>query len=109
MNIADARLTLQFHDRPANNITLDAITHASQSNSAVTYSERLNSELNDATNRSQTISLEEKLAEYTDRFSAAPDAVKAKMLQEINRELDMLAREERYNVSVQDPPEMISH
>ena len=107
-NLPDARLTLQFHNRPADNITVDAITHASQSNSAVTYSERLNSDLNDAADRCQTINLEEKLAEYTKCFSVAPDAVKAKMLQEINRELDMLAREERYIADVQDPPEMIN-
>ena len=31
-----------------------------------------------------------------------------KMLQEINRELDMLAREERYNADVQEPPEVIN-
>ena len=99
---------MQFHDRPANNITLDAITHASQSNSAITYSERLNLELNDATDISQTISLEEKLAECTECFRAARDPVKAKMLQEINRELDMLTREERCNADVQDPPEMIN-
>ena len=99
---------MQFPDRPADNITLDAITQASQLNSVVTYSERLNLELNDATDASQTISLEEKLAEYTQRFRAAPDSVKAKMLQEINRELDMLTREERYNADVQDPPEMIN-
>jgi len=42
------------------------------------------------------------------QFSVAPDAVKAKMLQEINRELDMLAREERYNADVQEPPEVIN-
>ena len=63
----------------------------------------MNLQLNDTTRFQQSVNLEQKLTEYTERFKNASDAVQTRMLQDINRELDKLERES--NAHVQDPPE----
>src|SRR5436190_13343345 len=88
---------------PINDIPLDDISRASLSNNAVTYSERLNSQLNDAARHSQTIAFEDRFLKYTDRFQRAPDDVRANILHELDRELNMLDKEQS---DIQDPPEM---
>ena len=93
-------------NRPANNITLGEIAHASQSNNATTFSERHKLQLNDAARNSQTLSFEENFALYTKRFNQASDTVRAHMLHEINRQLDILDKEEQNVINLQDPPEM---
>ena len=60
---------------PANNILLEDIARALLSNNATTFSECLKLQLNVAARNSQTLTLEEKFALYTERFSNASDAV----------------------------------
>ena len=91
---------------PKNNLRLDDVARAVQSNNAIDYSEHVRSTLNDAARNTQALSLEEKLLEFNNRFNVASDAVRARMLQEIDRGMHMLTREE-YNIArIQDPPEM---
>ena len=63
-------------------------------------------QLNDAANVSQDISFEDKMARYHVQFRNAPDAIKARMLQEINRELDLLTQQNHEDI--QDAPQMSS-
>lgn len=106
-NIKDARETLHFYPRqPTNNISISDIVEASVSNLNGVYSEGLNMHLNDATRRQQAVLLEDKLTQFGERFKTAPDSVKSRMLNELDRELNMMEREERNNAEVQDPPEM---
>ena len=91
---------------PKNNLNIDDVAHAVESNNAIDYSERLRSTLNDAVRNGQTLSLEEKLLEFNSRFNVASDAVRARMLQEVDHGMHMLTREEQNIARIQDPPEM---
>ena len=62
--------------------------------------------LNDAAHISQDIDFEEKMARYHLDYRNSSDAVKARMHQEINRELDLLAKQKQYHGNIQDPPKM---
>jgi hypothetical protein len=102
----DARLTLYFHTSPANNISLNSIMQASQSNDAVFNSNGINNHLIDTIRRQQSLLFDQKLADFGERFRNAPDSVQSRMLSELNRELDLMKREEQYQAEVQDPPQM---
>jgi hypothetical protein len=91
---------------PKNNLRLDDVARAVQSNNAIDYSERVRSTLNDAARNTQALSLEGKLLEFNNRFNIASDAVRARMLQEIDCGMYMLTREEQNIARIQDPPEM---
>jgi len=104
-SIEDAHLTLQFH-RPTDNICIEDITHASQSNNAFTYGEHLNLQLNRAARMFQTISMDEKMMKYTELFRKAPDAVHVTMLQDMEHGIDKLNQEEHNLGAIQDPPKM---
>jgi len=91
---------------PKNNLRLDDVARAVQSNNAIDYSERVRSTLNDAARNTQALSLEEKLLEFNNRFNVASDAIHARMLQEVDRGMYMLTREEQNIARIQDPPEM---
>lgn len=64
----------------------------------------MNLQLNDNARFQQSVDLELKLAEYTERFKNASDAVQSLMIQEINRELDKL--ENNSHAHIQDPREL---
>src|SRR5213592_4275913 len=88
-----------------NNI-LEDISRASQSNNATIFSEHLKLQLNIMACNSQTLTLEEKFAIYTERFNNSSDSIRACMLCEINCELDMLDKEEYNIANILDPSEM---
>lgn len=104
-NIEDPRLRIPIPavGRPINNISLDDISRASRSNNATTFIERFNVQSNNSVRISQTISLEERMMQYHERFDKATDSVRARMLHEIDNELNMLDKECE---PVEDPPEM---
>ena len=102
-------MNLQHEDKhsaigPKNNLHLDDVARAVQSNNAIDYSERVRSTLNDAVRNTQTLNLEEKLLEFNNHFNVASDAIRARMLQEIDRVMHMLIREEQNTARIQDPP-----
>ena len=73
---------MHFHgsqQQPPDNILLEEIERASQSNSAIHYQERLVMTLNDAAHISQDIDFEEKMARYHLDYRNSSDAVKARM------------------------------
>ena len=55
---------------------------------------------------SQALNLQEKLLEFNNQFNDASDAVRARMLQEMDHELHMLTREEENISRIQDPSEI---
>ena len=55
---------------------------------------------------SQALNLQEKLLEFNNQFNDASDAVRARMLQEMDHELCMLTREEENISRIQDPSEI---
>ena len=89
-----------------NNISLKDIARVSQLNDAVTYQERIGFQLNDDAHNSQLNCLQKRLNDYIKRFKAALDFVQTRMLNEINRELNFMTREERYIAVIQDLSEM---
>ena len=89
-------------------MSLQEITCGSRSNDTTQYHDRLIIQLNDAADVSQDISFEDTMSQYHTQFRKAPDAIKAQMLQEINRELDLLTKQNRYHKDIQDPPQMNS-
>jgi hypothetical protein len=113
-NLDDARLYLQHsHSEighsaigPKNNLTIDDVTHAIQSNNAIDYTERLRTSLNDKVRASQGLSLENKLLEFNSRFNVASDIVRSRMLQEVDRGMDILTQEEQNIARIQDPAQI---
>ena len=99
-HIEDPRLPLPSHSRPANYISLADITQALQSRDVSSHPEGINIRLNDSTRLQQSITLEEKLVQYSERFKNAPNGAKDHMLHEINRKLDRLGREEDLHADV---------
>ena len=55
---------------------------------------------------SQALRLQEKLLDFNSRFNDASDGVRDRMLKEMNRELQMLTREEENISRIQDPSEI---
>ncbi len=96
------------HSRPplAHDLSLEAISHASQINNASTHSQYLNVALNSVARDSQTLIFEERFGRFSERFGNASDAVRAHMLREFNRGLELLDKEENNIASIRDPPEM---
>ena len=113
-NLEDARLYLQHsHSETGqsaidskNNLTLDSVTHAIQSNNAIDYTERLRTSLNDTVRVSQRFSLENKLLEFNSRFNVISDFVRSRMLQEVDRKMNILTQEEQNIARIQDPSEI---
>lgn len=100
-------MTIKFHsNNTLNNISLDDITHASQSGSTMNYAERLNIQLNKNIDVAQNLLLDEKLMEYGRRFREANSAVKGKMLQEVDRFLKILDQEVWNHIEIQDPSDV---
>src|SRR5947207_14462360 len=96
----DARLTLHIN----NNLYVHDIIQASQSNDVNTGD---NSQINEAFTLQERILFEEKFAEYNELHrKVTSDAVRSRMLQELDREIMMLRREELRNREVLEPPEM---
>jgi len=62
---------------PKNNLHLDDVAHAVQSNNAIDYTEHVRSTINDAVRNTQVLNLEEKLLEFNSQFNDASDAVHA--------------------------------
>lgn len=91
---------------PRNSLSLDDVTHAIQSNNVIDYSEHLRTALNNTIRASQGLSLETKLLEFNNRFNVASDAVRARMLQDMDRGMHMLTREEQNIARIQDPSEI---
>ena len=79
INIADAHLISHFY-HSINNIRIENITHASQSNNTFTYTKHLNLQLNSIKRIFQTINMKEKMMKYIELFRTAPDVVQAIML-----------------------------
>src|SRR2546423_2155046 len=103
-NVEDARLTLyRPQQHPVNDMSLRDIMHASQSNNVISFIDRLRDQLNEKERKKQSLDLEGKLAQLTERFSEASDAVKARLLKDIDRELDVL--QTAAISTAQDPPE----
>ena len=94
--------------RPKNNLHLDDVAHAVQSNNAIDYTEHVWSTINDAVRNTQALNLEEKLLEFNSQFNDASDAVHARMLQEMDRRMHVLTREEQNIARIQDPLEIRS-
>lgn len=96
-SLSDLRLILHFHDQlqqSINNIPLDEIARASQPNHTSHYQERLITQLNNVTDVSQDIRFEEMMARYhTEYRNAGCDAIKVRMLKEINRESRLLIQQ----------------
>jgi|SRR5947207_12552430 len=96
----DARLTLHFN----NNLSVHDIIQASQSNDVNTGD---NSQINEAFTLQERILFEEKFAEYNELHrKVTSDGVRSRMLQELDREIMMLRREELRDREVLDSPEM---
>jgi len=97
-------LTIYRSDqRPVNNISLHDIEYASRSNNMIPFIDRLRGQLNDAGRKKQSLDLEAKLAQVIEKFPKAPDTLKAALLKDIDRELDLL---DTATISTpQDPPE----
>jgi len=55
---------------------------------------------------SQALRLQEKLLDFNSRFNDASDGVRDRMLKEMDRELQMLTREEENISRIQDPSEI---
>jgi hypothetical protein len=102
-NIVDAR-SYSIASRPANNLTLEAISHKSQLNNAISFSERLNMHLNDEVHRYQTITLEQRFAQFEKQFATATDAERHRMLADLNTQLDQ--QEYHSSTAILDPPEL---
>ena len=96
--------TLIHPNRPANNVSLIDITHASQSNDGISYSERLNSHLNNITLDSQRINLEQQLHRLLETFDQAPEHLRSDALHNI--ELQLVQLDKLIHIHVQDPPEL---
>jgi len=79
---------------------------ASQSNDTVFNSDGINNYLIDTTRHQQSLLFDQKLADFGERFRNAPDSIQSRMLSELNRELDMMEREEQHQAEIQDPPQM---
>jgi hypothetical protein len=77
-----------------------------ESNNAIDYTERLRTTLNDAVRNNQALSLEEKLLEFSNQFNITSDTGRARTLQEVNRGMHVLAREEQNIARIQDPSEL---
>jgi hypothetical protein len=90
--------------RPANNISLIDITHASQSNDGISYSEHLNSHLNNTALDSQRINLEQQLHLLLETFDKAPEHLRSDALRNI--ELQLIQLDKLTHIHVQDPPEL---
>lgn len=96
----DARLTLHFN----NNLSVHDVIQASQSNYVNAGD---NSQINEAFTLRERILFEEKFAEYNELHrKVTSDGVRSRMLQEFDREITMLRREELRDREVLDPPEM---
>jgi hypothetical protein len=77
-----------------------------ESNNAIDYTERLRTTLNDAVRNNQALSLKEKLLEFSNQFNIVSDTERARTLQEVNRGMHVLAREEQNIARIQDPSEL---
>src|SRR5271169_5340908 len=84
-------------------MTLEAIAYASQTNNAISFSERLNVHLNDEARFSQTITLEQRFSQIEEQFASATDAQRHRMLADLNVQLDQ--QEYRSSTTILDPPE----
>jgi hypothetical protein len=96
--------TIIYPSRPANNIALIDITHASQSNDGISYSERLNSHLNNTALDSQRINLEQQLHRLLETFDQVPEHLRNDTLHNIELQLTQL--DKLIHIHVQDPPEL---
>jgi len=92
--------------KPLNNLLIEDIHRALHGNHATTYSERLNLQLNEAAQLSQSINLEECLIQYSKEFKDASDTVRHRILQELNHKLDLFASAK--HAVIQDPPQLIN-
>ena len=102
-NIEDARLTVYRPDqRSVNNISLRDIAHASQTNNAISFTDRLRNQLNDVERKKQSLDLEAKLAQIIETFPNASDTVKAALLKDLDLELEIL--DNAAISTAQDPP-----
>lgn len=90
--------------RPANNISLIDITRASQSNDRISYSERLNSHLNNTALNLQRVNLEQQLDRLLETFDQAPEHLRSDALRNI--ELQLVQLDKLTRIHVQDPPEL---
>jgi len=96
--------TIIHPNRPANNISLIDITRASQSNDEISYSEHLNSHLNNTALDSQRINLEQQLHRLLETFDQAPEHLRSYALRNI--ELQLIQLDKLTHIHVQDPPEL---
>jgi hypothetical protein len=96
--------TIIHPSRPVNNISLIDITRASQSNDRISYSERLNSHLNNTALDSQRINLEQQLHRLLETFDQAPEHLRSDALRNIELQLTQL--DKFIHIHVQDPPEL---
>jgi hypothetical protein len=88
--------------RPADNISLNDVSLASQTNEVIPYSERHKSHLNQATHDSQRINLELQLDHLLKSFDQAPEHQRSETLRTIDLQLAQLNK----LAHIQDPPEM---
>ena len=103
----DARTYMQLPRRsPSNNIQLDDIARSVNNNNLISHSDHLRAHLNDTARNTQTVQLEEKVIALNQHFEKASDAVRARVLQEIQHGMDILDQEQRNVNIIQDPPSM---
>lgn len=98
---------MQF-PRPSlsNNIQLNDIVSAVNSNNSISHSDHLKTQLNDAARNQQNIHLEEKFIQFNQSFKNASDSARAHILQELEHGIHRLNQEECNIINIQDPPMM---
>jgi hypothetical protein len=103
----DARIYMQLSRRsPPNNIQLDDIARSTNNNNLISHSDRVRTHLNDTARNMQTVQLEEKVIALNQGFEKTSDAVRARILQEVQCVINILDQEQRNVNTIRDPPSM---
>ena len=86
----------------SHNIQLDDITRAVNFNNLISHSDRLKTQLNDAARSRQTLRLEKKFIQFNKSFENASDFAQARVLQELENEIQILNQKKRNIIAIED-------
>ena len=100
----DAQQTLYIHTHISSNI--HDITRASRVNDAAAFFDRNNRQINQVSQRQLTHQFEDKLVHLLNKYCNADTVIQEDLLKAMNREFDMIERENRRHIEVQDSLEI---
>ena len=91
---------------PSQNIQLEEIERSVSINSLVDHPSLLRSQLNETARNDQTVYLEEKFLQLNEKYLNASDAIRARILHDVQQSLETLVEEQHKVDTIQDPPSM---